>query len=489
MNSLIRAGLATYYWLDDRLGVAMMWNAVFGHKVPKSVNWWYVFGSATLFAFTFQIITGIFLAFAYVPSPDHAYQSLQWITNHEFLGNVIRGIHYWGASAMVLLVFIHMTANYLIGSYKFPRELQWLSGAILLMCTILMAFTGQLLRWNQDAYWAVVVGAEQAARTPILGTWVAQLLTAGPVVGGNTLTRFYAIHVFLVPGLMFLLLGMHLYLVIYKGVSEWPVPGEPVDPKTYWPKYQQILHEEGEPFFPKATSMDAFMGFLGGAVVVILAITVGAAHLGHVANPLTPANPRPDWYLIWYFALLALIPPASENYFIILFPLLAFVILLLIPLANKGERHFSRRPWAIAVVIFMASATAILVYVGYQSPWSPKFVGANFDQIPSVPATAYRGLAPQQVKGAKLMHVEGCVACHTVDGVGGQRGPDLTRIADRATEGQLYTRIMNGGGGMPAYGNTMTPQQANQIVSFLLTLGTHNGPPSQGAGATGSPGS
>lgn len=489
MNSLLRAGFATYDWLDDRLGVGMIWGAVFGHKVPKSVNWWYVFGSATLFAFTFQVITGVFLAFAYVPSPDHAYQSLQWITHKELLGNVIRGIHYWGASAMVLLVFIHMTANYLIGSYKFPRELQWLSGAILLLCTILMAFTGQLLRWNQDAYWAVVVGAEQAARTPFIGTWVAQLLTAGPIVGGNTLTRFYAIHVFLVPGLMFILIGMHLYLVIFKGVSEWPVPGEPVDPKTYWANYERILHEDGEPFFPKATSMDAFMGFLAGAVVLILALTVGAAQLGHVADPLTPANPRPDWYLIWYFALLALIPPASENYFIILFPLLAIVILLLIPLANKGERHYARRPWAVGVVIFMASATAILVYEGYQSPWSPIFVGKNFNQIPAVPPEAYRGLTPEQIKGAKLMHVEGCVACHMVHGVGGQRGPDLTKIADRTTEGQLYTRIMNGGGGMPAYGNTMTPAQANAIVSFLMTQGSNTGSPSQGAGSTGSPGS
>src|SRR5919206_970829 len=283
MNPLIRLSLGTYNWLDSRLGVGMIWRATMGHPVPKSVNWWYVFGSATLFAFIFQVITGVFLAFVYIPSPDHAYESLVWITHKELLGNVIRGIHYWGASAMVMLIFIHMTAHFLTGSYKFPREMQWLSGAILLLMTLAMAFTGQLLRWNQDAYWAVVVGAEQAARTPFIGGWAAQLLTAGPVVGGNTLTRFYAIHVFLVPGIMFFLIGMHLYLVIYRGISEWPVPGEPVDPKTYWANYQRILHEEGESFFPKATSKDVVMGLLAGVIVVALAVFVGAAALGHKA--------------------------------------------------------------------------------------------------------------------------------------------------------------------------------------------------------------
>ena len=254
MGRFVRFGEATYQWLDERLGLGGVLKATVLHQVPKSVNWWYVFGSASLNVFLLQVVTGIFLAMTYIPSPDHAYSSLDYISHQQFLGNVLRGIHYWGASAMVFLVFIHMTAHFLTGSYKYPRELHWLTGSVLLILTIVMAFTGQLLRWNQDAYWAVVVGAAQGGRTPIIGTWVAQLLTAGPVVGGNTLTRFYAIHVFLVPGLMFLLIGMHLYLVIYKGISEWPVPGEPVDPKTYWANSQKLLPEAGEPFFPKATS-------------------------------------------------------------------------------------------------------------------------------------------------------------------------------------------------------------------------------------------
>src|SRR5579884_1012623 len=458
MNALARFGIATYNWFDERLGIGMIFRATALHPVPKSVNWWYVFGSAVLTAFIFQVLTGIFLAFVYIPSPDHAYQSLFWITHKEFLGNVIRGIHYWGASAMVLLIFIHLAVNFLTGSYKYPRELQWLSGTVLLLLTIVMAFTGQLLRWNQDSYWAIVVGAAQAARTPFVGTWLAQLFTRGPVVNGGTLTQFYAIHVFLVPGLMFLLIGMHLYLVIYKGISEWPVPGEPVDPKTYWEKYQKILHEDGEPFFPVAISKDAIMALIAGVVVVALAVFIGPAQLGVQASPIIPANPRPDWYLIWYFALLAIIPPASEDYLIILVPAVAFLILFLMPLANKGERSYKRRPWAVASVALAGFLVAVLVWYGYQAPWSPVFV--NGDQIPALPS-AYIAKLPttQQKQGAKLLHDMGCLACHTVNGIGGHRGPNLSQVGSRLTPDQMNWRILYGGTNMPPFGNTMKPQQ------------------------------
>lgn len=487
MNGLIRFGDATWRFLDERLGIGMIFRATALHPVPRSVNWWYVFGSATLTAFIFQVITGVFLAFVYIPSPDHAYQSLYWITHKEFLGNVIRGIHYWGASAMVLLIFIHLAAHFLTGSYKYPREMQWISGTLLLMMTILMAFTGQLLRWNQDAYWAVVVGAEQGARTPIIGTWVAQLFTAGPVVGGNTLTRFYAIHVFLVPGVMFLLIGMHLYLVIYKGISEWPVPGRPVDPKTYWAEYQQILHEDGEPFFPVAVAKDTVMSLIAGIVVVGLAVFVGAAQLGAIANPAAPANPRPDWYLIWYFAVLALIPPASENWLIILFPAAAFLILFLLPLANKGERHYSRRPWAVASVGLAAVLTAVLIYEGYESPWSPKFANAQ-GAIPALPSSYISSLpTAEDRQGARLMHTMGCLACHEITNVGkgaggivgGQRGPDLTHVGDRLIWEQIVWRVLRGGGGMPSYGNVLTPKQLNAIADYLSSTRTTGPIPSR----------
>ena len=348
MNGLIRLGEATYSLARRAPGHHRHHQGHALHAVPRSVNWWYVFGSAVLTAFMVQVVTGIFLALTYVPSPDHAYQSLDFISHHQFAGNILRGIHYWGASAMVMLIFVHMTSHFLTGSYKYPRELQWITGSVLLILTLAMAFTGQFLRWNQDAYWAIVVGAEQAARTPFVGNWVAQLLTAGPTVNGQTLTRIYAIHMLLVPGGIITFITVHIYLVIYKGISEWPVPGKPVDPKTYWAEYQEILHDDGEPFFPVGVWRDAAMSALLLIVIIVLAITIGGQALGPKADPTTPANPKPDWYLIWYFAILATVPPASTPYVIILAPAVGFGLLFLFPLANKGERHYSRRPWAVA---------------------------------------------------------------------------------------------------------------------------------------------
>lgn len=475
MNALITLGERTYTWLDERLGISMILRATLLHHVPKSVNWWYVFGSAVLTAFIFQIVTGMFLAFTYVPSPDHAYQSLDYISKHQLLGNVLRGLHYWGASAMVMLIFIHMTAHFLTGSYKYPRELHWLTGATLLLLTIVMAFTGQLLRWNQDAYWAIVVGAEQAARTPFIGFWVAQLINGGPHVNGSTLTRIYAVHIWLVPGAMLTFIGVHLYLVIYKGISEWPVPGKPVDPATYWAEYEEILHKDGEPFFPKAISKDAMFVMFCGAVVVALAVFIGGQALGPAANPLTPANPKPDWYLVWYFGLLALIGVTSSGaaitpWVIIFFPAVAFAIVFVFPLANKGERHYSRRPWALVLVGLAIVSTLVLEYFGYAEPWKPILVfnaaGTNVSP-PHVAKSEYSYLSPQAQKGALLISDEACISCHQIGNIGGFRGPSLNGIGDRLTTDELTWRILHGGGGMPAYGNVLKPNELTELVAFL----------------------
>lgn len=500
METFERSSIAVYRWLDERLGLGPILRVTALHYVPRSVNWWYVFGSAVLTAFMFQIVTGIFLIFSYVPTPQSAYSSLNQISSHQYAGNILRGLHYWGASAMVMLIFIHMTAHFLTGSYKYPRELHWLTGTVLLILTIVMAFTGQLLRWNQDAYWAILVGAQQAARTPFIGQWVGQLIMGGPEINGTTLAHIYAVHVWLVPGGILTFIGIHLYLVIYKGISEWPVPGQPVDPATYWEHYQEILHTDGEPFFPRAVFKDALMATLLIVVVGILAVTVGAQHLGPPANPTTPAEPKPDWYLIWYFGVLALIGITSGGaavtpFVIILFPLIAFGILFLIPLANKGERHPSRRPWSIAIVVIAALSTLILTYLGYAEPWRPVLIGGTTP--PSLPHQIYANLPPSAQAGAKLMHSEACLSCHMVQGIGaggkagatvpatgGARGPDLTYVGDRLTYGEFIWRIAHGGGGMPSYGNILTPKQLNELVLFLESR-KHQTPAIQSA--SGSP--
>lgn len=491
-----------YRWVDDRLGIDAVIRPILVHPVPRSTNWFNVLGSATLTAFIFQIVTGIFLALSYVPAPNDAYQSLQYIVNTSLFGHFIRGIHYWGASAMILLIFAHTARVFLTGSYKYPRELNWLLGVGLLFLTILMGFTGQLLVWNQDSYWATVVGAKQAARTPVIGPWVEQLVLAGQTVGAATLTHFYAIHVFLVPGLMFLLIGGHLYLVIYQGISEWPEPSNIVDPKTYKEQYHKLL-TDGIPFFPDAMAKDAAFALLAGAVVIVLALIFGGAPLGHQADPTSVVtNPKPFWFLIWYFALLAEIPAPIESIVIIGFPAVIITWMLLLPFyANKGERAPSKRPWAVGSVFLAVLATAVLAYEGYQSPWSPVFTATG--QLEKVKPSLIVNLTGPAKQGAYLFSSKGCIACHQIDGVGGARGPSLDHVYQTfsADPARIYEQILYGGGGtsyqaMPAFGSILNPTQVSQIIAFLRTVpaaekrGTsvlHTASPSKKTGSSAGP--
>src|SRR5947209_18399282 len=389
-------------WLDDRLGLSATIKPLLDHPVPAT-GWDYAIGSAGLVVFMVRVVTGVALAFAYVPALDHAYESLDVISRQAILGSVVRGVHYWGASAMVLLVAAHAAQVFLVGAFKYPREVNWLSGTLLLVFTFGMAFTGQLLRWNQDAYWAVVVGAAQAARAPIIGTWLTGVLFAGQTVGGATLTRFYATHVFMIPAIIFSLLGLHLYLVLRHGVSEPPVPGRPVDPKTYKKDYAELLHRIGEPFWPDAGWKDVVFALAVGSVVLLLAVVIGPPALGTQADPTNiVADPRPDWYFLWYFALLALIPSSVEDWFIIGFPLLLGVVFVLLPfLAPTGERSPSRRPWAVAILGLFALTVAVLVREGSRAPWSPNLA------VQALPVAVTQCLTGSAVSGSQLFTQKG----------------------------------------------------------------------------------
>ena len=455
-------------WLGERFELEDSVLAVLRHPVPRElerpVGWWYVFGSATLAVFVVQVATGVGLAMTYVPAPNSAYDSLQFISHDATLGAVVRGIHYFGAGAMVVLVLIHMTQVYLFGAFKFPREANWLSGSLLLLAVLAMAFTGQLLRWDQDAFWSIVVAAEQAAQAPLIGDWLAHLVVAGANVGGATLTRFYATHVFLIPAATFGLIGIHLYLVVKRGISEPPVAGVGVDRRTYRRRYEEILGR-GIPFWPDAAWRDAAVSAVVVVIVVVLAALIGAPALGRAPDPtVVIADPRPDWYFLGYFALLALIPPATEAIVIIGLPLLAFVFLFLVPIFwPDGERHWSRRPVAIAAVALPFIAYASLTVAGLQSPWVPLLEGAN------LPTSVTAGLEPQAARGAQLFTTKSCWACHQIDGSGGRKGPDLSHVAARLTRERLVARIAGGGGGMPAFAGSLAPQELDDLTTFLLT--------------------
>jgi ubiquinol-cytochrome c reductase cytochrome b subunit len=453
---------------DDRTGTSKLFGPALSHPVPDAkgwVGWSYALGSAVLFTFILQVVTGIALASAYIPSTGDAYESLRFITDEATLGWLLRGMHNYGATAMIVTIGLHMLQTYLVGAYKFPREMNWLSGVVLLGITLGLAFTGQLLRWDQTAYWSVFVLASQAARTPLVGEQVAQLVLAGNTVGGATLTRFYAFHVFFLPALIFGLLALHLWLVLHNGVSEPPEAGKPVDPKTYRAWYQDLVHRHGVPFWPDALWRDVVLslGVLG--IIVGLAVVLGPPHVDIPPDPtLLEAYPRPDWYFLWIFAALALVPPQIEDLVILGMPLLIGVLLITLPfISNKGERSPKRRPWALVFSMVAVIMIGTLYVAGERAPWSPAFEAQPL-------SAAVIGPASQDVTaGAALFNQKGCQACHAIGGSGGRQGPDLSFVANRLTREQIIIRILNGGGGMPAYAGTLTPEELAQLTAFLET--------------------
>jgi quinol-cytochrome oxidoreductase complex cytochrome b subunit len=214
-----------YQWLDDRLGLNTIYNVTLDRKVPK-VNWFYTLGSASLFLFVLQAVTGVFLAVYYVPSPENAYNSIQYIMNEVAFGWLIRGIHHWGATLMVLFVFLHMLRTFFFAAYKFPREITWLTGVILLLATLGMGFTGYLLPWNQRSYWATTVGTEIAGTVPVIGDFIMRVLRGGTDLSGVTLARFFAVHIWFIPAVIVALIGVHIYLVIRIGITSVPKDGD-----------------------------------------------------------------------------------------------------------------------------------------------------------------------------------------------------------------------------------------------------------------------
>ncbi len=212
-------------WLDDRLGLTGIYRTVLDRKVPK-VNWAFTLGSATLFLVVLQVVTGVFLTVYYVPHPDQAYDSINYIMNDVAFGWLIRGLHHWGATLMVITVVLHMLRTFVYASYKYPREVTWVTGVLLLLVTLGMGFTGYLLPWNQRAYWATTVGTSIAGTVPFVGPIIEQALRGGTDLSTLTLTRFFSAHIWMLPAALLGLVGVHVYLVIRLGISHIPVADE-----------------------------------------------------------------------------------------------------------------------------------------------------------------------------------------------------------------------------------------------------------------------
>src|SRR5579871_5878483 len=302
-------------WFDRRLQLAAPIRAASEHAVPRNTaSWWYVFGSAALIVFCLQLVTGILLASTYVPSAGEAWSSLQALNHDITLGWFIRALHGWGSNFMVAIVLIHMMQVFLFGAYKFPRELTWIIGIFLLLMTLGMAFTGQVLRFDQDAYWGLGIGASISSRVPVVGPALVKLLLGGPIIAGATLSRFFALHVFVIPGLLIAFVGLHVWMVLKLGINEWPMPGRLVRRSDYLEKYHTLTHTDGVPFVPYGVWKDAV--FSG---MILLAVAGCALYFGPFGPSGQPdprviqTAPRPDYFFLWLYAVLSLLPPQLET--------------------------------------------------------------------------------------------------------------------------------------------------------------------------------
>ncbi len=343
-------------WVIDRMGIRSFINLQLYHRVPKRVSPLDFLGLATLFVFVNQVITGIILATWYNASITGAYQSVQRIMHTVPLGWLIRDLHYWGANFMVVLVFLHMLRGYYIGAYRKPRELVWLSGVGLLLITILFSFTGYLLPWDQQSYWATMVGTWMPFYMPVIGYYIVLLMRGGPYITGVTLTRFYAIHVLVLPALFLMVFGLHFYMVLTKQLTM-------VEEAEKLPKEKQ---KGLATFFPTTVFQMTMFLIIVACLLTFFSITFKAPLLA-IADPLNKAHyvPIPLWFFFSIYQLLKYIPPALDPLGIIGLPFFGILILVLLPFIDRipHRKPAERKGYLFSGGVVVA-AIAVLTYLG-----------------------------------------------------------------------------------------------------------------------------
>src|SRR5262245_58064687 len=468
-------------WFDRRLQLAAPIREAAEHPVPRNTaSWWYVFGSAALTVFLLQLATGILLAMVYVPSAGEAWNSLQTLNHEVVLGWFIRALHGWGSNFMVAIVLIHMMQVFLFGAHKYPRELTWIVGVFLLLMTLGMAFTGQVLRFDQDAYWGLGIGASIASRVPFAGPAIVKLMLGGPIIAGATLSRFFAMHVFVVPGSLIAFVGLHVLMVLKLGINEWPMPGRLVKRSTYEREYHELTRTDGAPFVPYAIWKDLF--FAGFILLAVAGCALYFGPFGPTGRPdptIIQTVPKPDYFFLWLYALLSLLPPSLETPALLIGPVVAVAALLLLPfVSGEGEKSWKRRPIAVMTVMLIAITLGTFTHLAGYAPWSPHMNAWSGDPVP---AHLLRGTTALQRQGALVFQAKQCRNCHALGDGGAERGPRLDRVAVRLTQDQLIRQVIQGGGNMPAYGKNLSPAETTALVAFLGTLHPPNQTPARDA--------
>ncbi len=445
--------------LRDRIGWEPYLRPFLFKELPSETGWSATLGSLCVLLFGLLAATGIFLAMYYNPSPDNAYQSVDYIMNDVPLGALLRGIHHWGSSAMVVAVVLHLLTNFFAGSYKAPRELTWIGGACLLLFTLGLGFTGYLLPWDMKSFWATVVSTNIPRDLPVTGKFVTRLALGGDTVSGSTLTRFFAVHAMLLPALLALFAVFHIYLVRIHGMAEEtePAPG---------PATQAAAPEKLYRFYPEHTWRSALV-----FAAVFLGL-IALSFFGHIPREKIAGTlvedylPRPEWYYMWLFQLLTYFPGKWEVVGSLAIPIFGLILLFAVPFLGRNRRlGVANRPMPLAVGVTGVVGIVFLTVQGFQGV-------KPYGQVIPVPD---RTLSPSESRGLYLYADRECAYCHQINGRGGHRvGPDLANmVAKRRTREYLARYIkdpqaIKPTAIMPKYDLPQADREA--LADFVLSL-------------------
>lgn len=433
-----------YAWLDSRLRLKPLEQTLLDEPIPGGASWIYVFGSATLFLFILQAITGMFLAVYYAPTPDHAYDSVQFIEQHVTFGWFVRGLHHWGASGMVIAIGLHMLQVFLYGAFKPPREMMWMVGVVLFLLVMAFAFTGYLLPWDQTAYWATQVGINMVGTVPLVGEFLVRVMRGGETLGALTLSRFFAVHVLFLPALI--VAGILLHLFILRRVG----PAGPWD--------ERKAATVSETFYPRQVYMDAVVMVVVFLVLALLATFVPFP-LADKANPSdTSFVPVPEWYFLFYYELLKYIHGPLEPLATWVLPAIVILVLLLWPFFDRQKmvRAPTSRPLGMAIAaLFLITVFTLL--------------GISLNNLYGMKRTD-----PAIVHGQALYANLGCAGCHRIHGNGGAIGPDLSYVGDARPDREWHLKHFHDpqsvtpGSIMPKF--PLTETELQDLTSYMLNL-------------------
>lgn len=463
--------MALFRWLDERLDLVRAKRDLLDREVPARLTWWHTLGSATLTVFLVQVITGTVLATYYSASPDHAYESIQYVTREVASGTLLRGIHHWGASAMVVLIIAHMIRVFAVGAYKYPREINWTLGVGLFLVVMGFSFTGYLLPWDQKAYWATAVGTNIAGTTPVIGASLVALLRGGSELGAATLARFYAFHVLWLPLFLTVLVALHIIVVVRQGIAARPrdlevgAPRSTKDPAYpgYYRQAYAASKRGGMRFWPDILGKDAVMSAATVLLIVLLAVLFGAP-LEAPADPTdTSYVPRPEWYFLPIYQLLKLVPGSLEAVIAVGVPTVLLIVLLGLPFFDRGStRNLLHRPAALVGLALLLGGAGFLI-------------GAA-GRAPAETADQSAALTSVQRAGRALYQSQQCGGCHRIAGQGGEEGPDLTTVGLRHSAGWLHSFMESPSrfhpeSRMPSYGPpALSHQEIEELAQYLATL-------------------